>query len=88
MSSRLNTEELVQATRHNYEGTKQQERIHELEVTLQLRNREVHHLTTQLTDSKQHQANINALLNSQLTHAKQQLAELRLTGLQQKKRED
>ena len=38
-ADRLKTEELIQATRSNYDISKQQERYHEIEITLQLRNK-------------------------------------------------
>ena len=51
--NRLNTEELIQATRTHYDMSKYQERNQEIELTLQLRTKEVNYLSSQISSLKE-----------------------------------
>ena len=68
--NRLTTEELIQATRSNYDAAKVQEKNREVEIALQLRNKENQYLTSQIVSVREEFSVKNKLLESELTQLK------------------
>lgn len=50
---RLDTEALIQECREGYDASKNKQRVRELQLTLELRNKELHLLTSQIAECKQ-----------------------------------
>lgn len=82
---RLDTETFIQECRSGYDISKIKERIYELELILNVRNKEIELLTSQLANCREENALKINNLEEKIIQLQQECADLRFTGVRGKR---
>lgn len=84
---RLDTETLIQECRNGFDASKYRERVQELQLTLDLRNKELQLLTVQLTECKQEASMKLLTLEETIGKLQREIADMRITVIKTKRAE-